>query len=93
VDIDQAYHRRGLGPAMAKFIALVSHQGPIPPGFADQPAPNPADFWWPARDDGSRNDPLVGQNIMSCDRYQHDPGALRAASARVVIAVAAESSR
>ena len=39
VDIHQTYHRSGLGPAMAEFIALVSHQGPIPPGFADQPAP------------------------------------------------------
>ena len=92
VDIHQTYHRSGLGPAMAEFIALASHQGSIPPGFADQPAPNPADFGWPARDDGSRNDPLVGQNIMSCHRYQHDSGALRAASTRVVIAVAAESS-
>jgi hypothetical protein len=52
----------------------------------------PADFGWPAQDDGSRNDPLVGQNIMSCNHYRHDSGALRAASARVVIAVAAESS-
>ena len=91
VDIHQTYHRSGLGPAMAEFIALASHQGSIPPGFADQPAP-PADFWWPAQDDGSRNDLLFGQNIMSCHRYQHDSGALRAASARVVIAVAAESS-
>jgi hypothetical protein len=92
VGIHQAYHRCGFGPAMAKCIALVSRQGPIPPGFADQPAPNPADFGWPAQDDGSRNDPLARQNIMSCNHCQHDFGALRAASTRVVIAVAAESS-
>jgi hypothetical protein len=78
---------------MAKFIALISHEGPIPAGFADQPAPNPADFGLPTEDDGSRNDPLVGQNMISCNHYQHDFDALRAASSRVVIAVGAESSR
>ena len=45
-----------------------------------------------AQDDGSRNDPLAGQNIMSCHHNQHDSGALRAASKRVVIAIGAESS-
>jgi len=44
-------------------------------------------------DDGSRNDPLVGQNTLSCNHYQHDFGALRAASTRVVVAVGAESSQ
>jgi hypothetical protein len=91
LDIHQTYQREGLGPAMAKFIALVSHEGPIPADFADWPAPNPADFGLPTEDDGSRNDPLVGQNIMSCNSYQHDFGALRTASTRVVIAVGAES--
>jgi pimeloyl-ACP methyl ester carboxylesterase len=93
VDIHQTYQRSGFGPAMAKFIALISHEGTIPAGFADQPAPNPADFGLPTEDDGSRNDPLVGQNMISCNHYQHDFDALRAASSRVVIAVGAESSR
>jgi pimeloyl-ACP methyl ester carboxylesterase len=93
VDIHQTYQRDGLGPAMAKFIALVSHQGPIPAGFADQPAPNPADFGLPAEDDGSRDDPLVGQNMISCNYYQHDFGALRAASTRVVVGVGTESAQ
>jgi pimeloyl-ACP methyl ester carboxylesterase len=93
VDIHQTYQRSGFGPAMAKFIALISHDGPIPAGFADQPAPNPADFGLPTEDDGSRNDALVGQNMISCNHYQHDFDALRAASSRVVIAVGAESSR
>lgn len=39
-----AYQRSGFGPAMAAFIALVSHVGPIPPGFPGQPAPDPAAF-------------------------------------------------
>jgi pimeloyl-ACP methyl ester carboxylesterase len=92
-DIQQTYQRSGFGPAMAKFIALVSYEGPIPAGFADQPAPNPADFGLPAGDDGSRNDPLVGQNIISCTHYRHDFDALRTAPSRVVVAVGAESSR
>ena len=41
VDIHETYERSGFGPAMAKFIALVSHEGPIPEGFSNQPAPNP----------------------------------------------------
>ena len=45
---------------MAKFIALVSYQGPLPAGYADQPAPDPAMFGLPAEDDGCRNDPLLG---------------------------------
>jgi pimeloyl-ACP methyl ester carboxylesterase len=92
-DIHATYLRSGFGPAMAKFIALVSHQGPILADYADQPAPNPADFGLPTTDDGSRDDALVGQNIVSCNYYQHDFGALRAASTRVVIGVGAESGQ
>ena len=36
---------------MAKFIALVSYEGPIPAGFADQPGPDPANFGLPAMDE------------------------------------------
>jgi pimeloyl-ACP methyl ester carboxylesterase len=93
VDINRTYQRSGFGPAMAKFIVLVSHQGPFPADFADQPAPNPGDFGLPIEDDGSRDDPLVGQNMISCSSYQHDFGALRAAPSRVVIGVGAESGR
>jgi pimeloyl-ACP methyl ester carboxylesterase len=91
LDINQTYLRDGFGPAMAKFIALVSIQGPIPDDFTDQPAPNPADFGLPTEDDGSRNDPLVGQNMMSSNSYRHDFDALRAASTHVVVGVGAES--
>src|SRR5438132_812942 len=52
-DIHETYQRSGFGPAMAKFISLVGHEGPIPADFADQPAPNPADFGLPTEDDGS----------------------------------------
>ena len=80
VDIRQTYQRSGFGPAMAKFIALVSYQGPLTPGYADQPAPDPAAFGLPAEDDGSRDDALLGQNIVTCNTYRHDFDALRAAA-------------
>jgi pimeloyl-ACP methyl ester carboxylesterase len=92
-DIHETYLRSGVGPAMAKFIALISYEGPIPADYADQPAPDPAMFGMPAEDDGSRDDPLVGQNIVSCNYYQHDFAALRSAPTRIVVGVGAESGR
>jgi pimeloyl-ACP methyl ester carboxylesterase len=91
VDIRETYRRSGVGPAMAKFIALVGHKGMIPADFADRPAPDPALFGLPTADDGSRDDPLVGQNLVSCTHYQHDFGALRTVPTRIVVAVGAES--
>jgi pimeloyl-ACP methyl ester carboxylesterase len=93
VDIHETYLRDGFGPAMAKFIALVSHEGPIPAGWSDGPAPDPAGFGLPTEDDGSRDDPLVGQNMISCNHYRHDFEALRAASTRVVVGIGAESAQ
>jgi hypothetical protein len=78
---------------MAKFIALVSQQGPIPADYLDRPAPAPAVFGLPAEDDGSRNDPLVGQNMISGSHYEHDFAALRAALTRVVVAAGEESGQ
>ena len=92
-DIHDTYLRSGFGPAMAKFIALVSYEGPFPADYADQPAPDPAMFGLPTEDDGSRNDPLVGQNMISGSHYQHDFDALRTASTRIVVGVGTESSR
>jgi pimeloyl-ACP methyl ester carboxylesterase len=89
--IHQTYQSSGFGPAMGKFIALVSYDGPIPDGFADQPGPDPASFGMPTGDDGSRDDPLLGQNMISCTHYQHDFDALRAAPTRIVVGVGAES--
>ena len=91
--IRETYQREGFGPAMAKFIALVSYQGPIPAGFADQPGPDPADFGLPAEDDGSRDDPLLGLNMPSTPGYRHDFDALRAASTRIVVGIGAQSGK
>jgi pimeloyl-ACP methyl ester carboxylesterase len=79
VDIHETYMRDGLGPAMAKFLTLVAIKGPIPADFPDRPV-NPADFGLPTEDDGSRDEPLVGQNIIAGTHYEHDFDALRAAS-------------
>jgi pimeloyl-ACP methyl ester carboxylesterase len=90
-NINETYKRDGTGPAMAKFIALTGLKGPIPAEFADQPPPNPADFGLPTEDDGSRDDPLLGQNIVTSTHYEPDFNALRAASTRIVIGAGAES--
>jgi pimeloyl-ACP methyl ester carboxylesterase len=91
-NIRETYLRDGIGPGMGKFIALTSVPGPIPADFADQPAPDPAAFGLPEHeDDGDRNDPLLGQNLISCTHYEPDFEALQKASTRVVVGVGAES--
>jgi pimeloyl-ACP methyl ester carboxylesterase len=90
-DIHETYGRSGFGLAMAKFIALVGHKGEIRADYADRPDPDPAMFGLPTEDNGSRSDPLVGQNMISCTHYQPDFDALRAASTRIVIGAGAES--
>ena len=92
VAIQETYRRDGFGPAMAKFMTLAGYQGPIPADFAKQPAPDPSAFGLPTEDDGSRDDPLVGQNMVSSTHYEHDFDAVRGASTRVVVAVGEKSS-
>jgi pimeloyl-ACP methyl ester carboxylesterase len=91
VDIHETYQRDGLGPAMAKFFVLAGHEGPLPSDYAELPAPDPAMFGLPVEDDGSRDDPLVGQNMLSSPSYQHDLDALGAAPTRIVIGAGADS--
>jgi pimeloyl-ACP methyl ester carboxylesterase len=90
-DVAETYGRRGFGPAMAKFIALVMHEGPIDPAYLDRPDPDPAMFGLPTDDDGARTDALLMQNMISCTHYQPDIEALRAAPTRIVIGVGDES--
>ena len=90
-DIHETYMRDGMGPGMAKFIALVSYEGPIPADYVDRPAPDPAMFGLPTDDDGSRDDALLGQNMISSTHYQLDFEALGGASTRIVIGVGAGS--
>ncbi|MGH2477249.1 MAG: alpha/beta fold hydrolase, partial [Candidatus Limnocylindrales bacterium] len=85
--IHDTYQAKGFGAGMAHFIAVVSHKGEFPDGFAEQPAPDPAMFGMPTEDDGTRTDPLMGSNNMiTTPHYDPDFDALRAASTRIVIA-------
>ena len=89
--VSDTYQSSGYGAGMAHFIAVVSHKGPFPDDFAQQPPPDPAMFGMPAEDDGSRTDPLLGQNMITSTRYEPDFDALRAASTRIVMAAGEES--
>jgi pimeloyl-ACP methyl ester carboxylesterase len=91
-DIRATYLASGLGPAMAKFIAVVMFEGPLPDDYLSRPAPDPAMFGLPTEDDGSRTDPLMA-NMITCNGYHHDFDALRAASTRVVIGVGTTSAQ
>jgi pimeloyl-ACP methyl ester carboxylesterase len=89
--VAETYQRSGWGAGMAQFIALSSHQGPFTAETAGQPGPDPATFGMPAEDDGSRTDPLLGQNLVTCTHYEPDFDALRSASAQIVLAAGEES--
>ncbi|MGH3432088.1 MAG: alpha/beta hydrolase [Thermocrispum sp.] len=91
-DIHETYRRDGMGPAMAKFIALTSHTGPLPADWVDRPAPAPSAFGMPTEDDGSRDDPLLGPAMLRVPSYQPDFAALAAASTRIVPAAGKESA-
>ena len=91
-DIRETYLTSGFGPAMAKFIKLVMFEGPLPADYTSQPAPDPAMFGLPTADDGSRDDPLMA-NMITCNGYHHDFGALKAAATRVIVGVGTTSSQ
>ncbi|MFJ9645515.1 alpha/beta fold hydrolase [Streptomyces sp. NPDC101206] len=90
-DVHTTYLREGMGPAMAKFLAVAMRTGPFQENWRDEPAPDPAAFGLPAEDDGSRGDPLLGQNMRGCTSYRPDFAALRAADTRIVVAAGKES--
>jgi pimeloyl-ACP methyl ester carboxylesterase len=89
--VQETYQRSGWGAGLAHFIALTSHRGPFTAEVASQPAPDPAMFGMPTEDDGSRTDPLLGQNLITSTHYGPDFDALRSASTRIVIAAGEES--
>ena len=90
--VSETYQRAGYGAGMAEFIRLVGHRGPVPADWAEQPGPDPAAFGLPTEDDGSRDDVLLGQNMLSCTHHEHDFDALRAPSTRIVVAVGVGSA-
>lgn len=89
-DIVATYQRDGYGPAMAKFIRLVMHAGPLPDDYLDRPAPDPAAFGLPTDDDGSRDDALLGRNL-AIPPFEPDLEALRASKVRIVPATGTEA--
>jgi pimeloyl-ACP methyl ester carboxylesterase len=89
--VADAYQQNGFGAGMARFIGVVSHQGPFDPADASRPAPDPAMFGLPTEDDGDRSDPLLGQNIISSTHFEPDFDALHAAPTRIVLAAGVES--
>jgi pimeloyl-ACP methyl ester carboxylesterase len=89
--VQETYQRSGWGAGLAHFIALTSNRGPVTAEVASQPAPDPAMFGMPTEDDGSRTDPLLGQNLITSTHYGPDFDALRSASTRIVIAAGEES--
>ncbi|HEY3334036.1 MAG TPA: alpha/beta hydrolase [Candidatus Limnocylindrales bacterium] len=90
--VHETYMRDGFGAGMARFIAVVSHQGPMTPEFAAMPDPDPAMFGMPTGDDGNRTDALLGQNIVSSTHFEPDFDALRAAPTRIVVGAGVESA-
>jgi pimeloyl-ACP methyl ester carboxylesterase len=93
LDMYDTYQRSGHGPAMAKFMQFVMWDGPLPADYLDRAAPDPARFGMSAEDDGSRDDPLLGQNMRTCVPYHADYAALRAAPTRIVVVAGEESGR
>jgi len=89
-DMKATYLAAGNGPAMAKFIALVMHDGEIGPAYLDRPAPDPSVFGMSAEDDGTRTNPLM-RNMPACNDYAPDVDALRALGDRLVVAAGAGS--
>jgi len=91
-DVQDTYERDGLGPAMAKFLALIMHSGEVPADWPDRPTPDPAQFGLPTEDDGSREDPMLGRgHIVHTTGYEPDYDAIKAAPTRVVLAYGIES--
>jgi uncharacterized protein YndB with AHSA1/START domain/pimeloyl-ACP methyl ester carboxylesterase len=89
--VHDTYQRSGFGAGMAQFIGFVSHRGPFTAELLAQPGPDPAMFGLPTTDDGSRTDPLLGQNIVTGTHYELDLDALVSASTQIVLAAGEES--
>ncbi len=45
----------------------------------------------PTTDDGTRDDVMLGQNMISCTHFEPDFDALRAATTRIIVAAGQES--
>lgn len=89
--VRDAYETGGRGPGLARFIAMASWQGELPPDFASSPAPDPSSFGLPSHDDGSRDDPLLSGASYAVSHYRPDIDVL-VGRPRLVVAVGREST-
>lgn len=89
-DLADTYRSSGQGPAMARFMALVLHDGPLPADWLSRPAPDPAAFGMTAEDDGDRTSALF-RNAPACNAFVVDPDRLGPLADRIVVAVGVES--
>jgi len=90
--VHETYLQRGSGYGMAHFLALISLRGPVPTDFASQSVPDPSAFGMSATDDGRRDDPMLGSNVVAVTHYRPDLERLRRVSTRIVIGVGSGSS-
>ena len=89
-DLADTYASNGQGPAMARFISVVMHDGPLPADWLSRSAPDPAAYGMPAEDDGDRTSPLF-RNAPACNAFAVDRGRLGPLGDRIVIGVGVES--
>jgi pimeloyl-ACP methyl ester carboxylesterase len=89
--INETYHARGSGYAMAHFIQVVSHAGPFTAEVAAAPPPDPATFGMPADDDGVRTDLMLEHNMRWLTTFEPDFAAIKQAPTRLVLAAGEES--
>jgi pimeloyl-ACP methyl ester carboxylesterase len=89
--VQDAYAARGWGAGMAAFMAMTMWQGEFTEDYLAQPLPDPAQFGMPTDDDGSRDDPLLGDRSTAVTDHRPDVEALRAAPTRIVLAVGEET--
>lgn len=80
-----------MDPRGSERSAVTSHQGPFTAEVAGRPTPDAAMFGLATDDDGSRTDPMLGQNMITGTHYEPDFDALQAAPTRIVMAAGAES--
>jgi pimeloyl-ACP methyl ester carboxylesterase len=92
-DIYDTYHANGSGAAMAKFIALVMAEGELTADYANRPAPDPAAFGLPTEDDGSRDDLLIGVNMLTIPPFEPAYEAIKTGAPHVVIGVSTDSDK
>ena len=88
--VHDTYMEKGSNWGMAKFMALVMNKGPLSDDFPSQVI-DPSMFGMPTEDDGSRDDVLLGQNMVTGSHYEFDPG-LKSASTRIVLAAGEASA-